>query len=100
MVFMDAGDAFWLVWVSGRRKLVYPCKVVEIKNATGSSAVTMVIHSYQDNGYTEEEVTLRVKARYDESQIRAPSRQHLDWAVTPTGQRVRRGDASRRPHGI
>ena len=78
---MDASDAFWLVWVSGRRKLVYPCKVVEMKSATGNGAVTMMIHSYQDNGFTEEEVTLRAKARYDESQIRAPSRQHLDWAV-------------------
>jgi hypothetical protein len=75
------GVAIWLVWhVAGAKRLVYPCKLVDVLGSTGQGITHVIARSYQDNGYMEDAVSLHATALQDEEVIKAPARKHLDWA--------------------
>jgi hypothetical protein len=75
------GVAVWLVWhVAGDKRLVYPCKIVEVLGSIRRDTIHVIVRSYQDNGYMEDAVSLQASALKDEASIKAPVRRHLDWA--------------------
>ena len=83
MSFVDQGDSLWLVWKEGRKAAqLYPCAVTMIGRSS-PDMTTVHLDFYQDNGsYAEpSEIMLSIRARFDESAMRSPSRAHLDWGV-------------------
>lgn len=79
------GVAVWLVWhVAGGKRLVYPCKVVDVLGSIGQDKVHVIARSYQDNGFVDDAVSLHASALHTEAHIRAPARRHMDWAFRTT----------------
>jgi hypothetical protein len=75
------GVAVWLVWhVAGNKRLVYPCKIVDVLGSIGADTIHVIVRSYQDNGYMEDAVSLQASALQEESVIKVPVRRHLDWS--------------------